>query len=129
MKRLLPSCVGLALLLTACTSTKPATTTKAQPAGVLSYKISSNTLFKHLDASYLNAKKQGIVVQDITDSTLILPIGEVFPDFIGSISCTGYGASDSMAMFKLQILMDGKMVAADSIYGRNPSLAISYIVE
>ncbi len=122
--------MGLAFLLTACTSTKPVTLTKpAQPAGVLSYKISSNTQYLHLDGSFLNAQKQGIVVQDIKKKVLELPVGAVFADFVGSISCTGYGASDSTAMLKLQIFLDGKMVAADSTFGYNPSLAISYWVE
>lgn len=122
--------MGLAFLLTSCTSTKPVTMTKpAQPAGVLSYKISSSTQYKHLDGSYLNAQKQGVVVQDIKNKVLELPVGEVFTDFVGSISCTGYGASDSTAILKLQILLDGEMVAADSTFGYNPSLAISYWVD
>jgi len=95
----------------------------------ITYKVINNSSFKHLDASYLDNYKKGVRIKDIVQPQVEVPIGLVTDGFIASISCTGYGAKDSLASIELQIFQNGDMVVSNVVYGLNPSLAVSYVVE
>lgn len=100
-----------------------------KPTYNITYRLITNAHFQHLDACYLNRTNVGVIKKDILQQQVDMPIGVVVSGFVASISTTGYGAKDSLAMIELQIFKNGELVAQEKTYGLNPSIAVSYVVE
>ncbi|HHB80043.1 MAG TPA: hypothetical protein ENK85_12490 [Saprospiraceae bacterium] len=111
-----------------CGTAKPIQKAPEQPHQI-AYKLITNSVFDHLDVSYLDRFEKGVTKKDLIQKVMDIPIGLVSAGYIASISSTGYGAKDSTATLELQIIENGKVVAHQVAMGKSPSVAVSYVVE
>lgn len=129
MRRTLHTYSFLTLLIFCGCGTSKIVSQTPKPTYNITYKLITNTDFTHLDASYLDKSSVGVRKKDIVQRQVDVPIGLVRKGFVASISSTGYGAKDSLASIELQIFKNDSLVVSDIALGRNPSLAVSYVVE